>query len=175
MRRAQHATPAIGLFAVLFGLWAFAVVPAAGAMEWKHWNEGLQEAQKSGKPMLVDVYTDWCGWCKRMDAEVYAKPEVSGYLERHFVTVRLNAESTEQATWQGHTYSSRSLASSFDVSGYPTTIFFDTAGAHLANVPGYIPRERFMLLLRFIGDGHMARNESFDEYMKQAQAAHPAP
>jgi thioredoxin-related protein len=147
----------------------------ARAVQWKAWNPGLEAARSAGKPVLVDVYTDWCGWCKRMDAEVYAKPDVSDYLASHFVTVRLNAESGEQAVYQGRNYSARTLASSFDVSGYPTTIFFDGTGEHLANVPGYLPRERFLLLLRFIGDGHMARNESFEAYMKQAQGTHLAP
>lgn len=175
MRRAHRPTPALGLFAVLIGLWAACAAPPAGAVDWKHWNDGVAAAKQSGKPMLVDVYTDWCGWCKRMDAEVYAKPDVSGYLASHFVTVRLNAESGEPASYQGRNYSARTLAASFDVSGYPTTIFFDGTGEHLANVPGYLPRERFLLLLRFIGDGHMARNESFEAYMKQAQGTHPAP
>src|SRR5512141_2575625 len=98
MRRAHRPTLAVSLAVLLLGA-VFA--RPAGAVEWKHWNEGLQEARQSGKPVLVDVYTDWCGWCKRMDADVYAKPEVSGYLASHFVTVRLNAESGEQAVYQG--------------------------------------------------------------------------
>ena len=172
MRRALRPTPVVLLAATLFAL--NTALPA-GAVEWKHWNEGMQAARQSGRPMLVDVYTDWCGWCKRMDADVYAKPEVGDYLASHFVTVRLNAESGEQAVYEGRNYSARSLASAFDVSGYPTTIFFDASGAHLVNVPGYLKSDRFLLLLRFIGDGHMARNESFQDFVKQTQAAHPAP
>jgi len=143
-----------------------AAPPSARAVEWKSWNDGLQAAQKSGHPVLVDVYTDWCGWCKRMDADVYAQPEVATYLARHFVTVRLNAESGERTIYQGRNQAARALASSFGVSGYPTTIFLTANGEHLANVPGYIPRERFLLLLRYIGDGHMARNEKWDDYVK---------
>ncbi len=148
-------------------------VSPARATEWKHWNEGMEAARRNGRPVLVDVYTDWCGWCERMDAEVYSKPDVSSYLAAHFVTVRLNAESGELTSYQGRNYSARSLASAFDVSGYPTTIFFGTDGEHLVNVPGYLPRDRFMLLLRFIGDGHLARNESWDDYVKAAQSGRP--
>jgi thioredoxin-related protein len=156
------------LLPVLTLLALFAAAPA-GAVEWLHWNDGLEAARKNGKPVIVDVYTDWCGWCKRMDAEVYARPEVSDYMAKHFVAVRLNAESGELATWEGGNYTARRLAATFGVSGYPTTIFFASSGDHLANVPGYLPRDRFMLLLRYIGDGHMDKGESFENFMKAQQ------
>jgi thioredoxin-related protein len=122
--------------------------------------------------VLVDVYTDWCGWCKRMDADVFSRADVREYLSAHFVTVRLNAESGELATWQGRDYSARTLASAFNVTGYPTTLFFTSKGEHLVNVPGYIPAERFLLLLRYIGDGHLERNEKWDDYVKQVKGGH---
>jgi thioredoxin-related protein len=143
----------------------------AGAAEWKNWNAGMKAAQASGRYVLVDVYTDWCGWCRRMDRDVYARAEVDRYLSSHFVTVKLNAESGELATHKGRNYSARSLAASFDVSGYPTTIFLTPEGDRLVNVPGYIEPERFLLLLRYIGDGHMARNESWEEFSRQARGA----
>jgi thioredoxin-related protein len=147
-----------------------ASVPAPGhAAEWLGWNAGLKRASDSGRPVLVDVYTDWCGWCKRMDRDVYGRADVDRYLASHFVLVRLNAESGEQAAWQGRAYSARSLSSAFGVSGYPTTIFLASDGTRIVNAPGYIEGDRFMLLLRYIGDGWMQRNVKWDDYLKQAQ------
>lgn len=140
----------------------------ARAVEWKSWNAGLSAASSSHRPVLVDVYTDWCRWCKQMDRDVYARADVAQYLAQHFVTVRLNAEGGELVSWQGRNMSARSLASSFDVSGYPTTIFLTSSGEHLVNVPGYVEPGRFLLLLRFIGDGHMERGVSWDDYVKKA-------
>ena len=139
---------------------------AAGPV-WKDWNSGLKQAAASGKPVLIDVYTDWCTWCKRMDQDVYTQPEIKQYLADHFVTVKLNAEYSTAASYEGKAYTSRTLAQRFRVSGYPTTIFLRADGAHVANVPGYVPAERFMLLLRYIGDGHMDRGMSFDDFVKQ--------
>ena len=140
---------------------------AAGAV-WKDWNGGLREAAASSKPVLVDVYTDWCGWCKRMDKDVYSQPEVKQYLSEHFVQVKLNAEYTTAARYEGKNYTSRTLAERFRVSGFPTTIFLRSDGSHMANVPGYVPAERFLLLLHYIGDGHMDRGVSYEDFVKQS-------
>lgn len=157
---------------LLAALFVLLLASAGRAADWQGWTPGLQRARSTGKPVLVDVYTDWCGWCKRMDREVYARREVDAYLSSHFVTVRLNAESGELAAWRGKNYSARSLAEAFGVNGYPTTVFLDASGNKLVNVPGYIPADRFLLLLRFIGDGHMAKQESWEDYLKQAQREH---
>jgi thioredoxin-related protein len=72
--------------------------------------------------------------------------------------------------YSGRTLTARSLASGFDVTGYPTTIFLKCDGTHLVNVPGYVPAEKFMKLVRYIGDGHMERGESWEEYSRPAPA-----
>jgi thioredoxin-related protein len=149
-----------------------AVFPARAAVTWRGWDAGLSESGKSGRPVLVDVYTDWCGWCKRMDRDVYARSEVQDYLSRKFVVVKLNAEGNESVKYQGKGYTARTLAAFFGVTGYPTTIFLSGKGAHLGNVPGYIPPDRFLLLLRFIGDGHAEKGESFDEFARAEAARH---
>ena len=149
--------------------------PARAEVGWRSWDAGIADAQKTGRPVLVDVYTDWCGWCKRMDADVYARTDVARYLAAHFVTIRLNAESPTAVEYNGRRYSGRTLATAFNVSGFPTTIFLTSTGEHLTNVPGYLPADRFLLLLRYIGDGHMDRGETWDAYTKSAATPQPAP
>ena len=145
----------------------------AGGLTWSRWDAGLKEASSGNRFVLVDVYTDWCGWCRRMEADVYARPEVREYLSRRFVTVKLDAESDAPATYRTRRYSESSLASRFGVSGYPTTIFLKPNGDHLVNVPGYVPADRFLQLLRYVGDGHLERGEPFDEYVRKAGQGAP--
>lgn len=155
---------AVLVLLVLFATPLHAGPTGTGALAWRGWDEGLKEAKKRNLPVLVDVYTDWCGWCKRMDRDVYAKPEVQDYLNRKFVTVKLDAEAADPARYQERSFTSRSLAARFDITGYPTTIFLRANGDHLINAPGYIPADRFLMVLRYIGDGYMDRGVSWNDF-----------
>ena len=164
-RRALRLAPLV--------LLALALPRPGGAAElaWRGWNDGLREAQASGRLVLVDVYTDWCGWCKKMDRESYANSQVRDFLGRRFVVVKLDAESQAMLRYQGEEVSARELASHFRVTGYPTTIFLAANGEHVVTVPGYIPPGRFLNLLRFIGDGHYERGVSFQEFERTQGAS----
>ena len=160
-------------FAPLLAMFLIAAArPVAAApnpgVAWRGWDRGLEEAKTSGRPMLVDVYTEWCGWCRRMDADVYSRPEIRDYLRDRFVMVKLDAEASDPARYEGRSFTSRTLAARFGVSGYPTTIFLRPAGDHLVNVPGYVDADRFLLVLRYIGEGHMDRGVSFQEFTKRS-------
>ncbi len=164
----------LSLFVVLstVALSAAPAIPTAAApapgIAWRAWDRGLEEARASGRPVLVNVYTDWCGWCRRMKADVYTRAEIRDYLDDHFVVVTLNAEGSDPARYEGRAFTSRSLAARFGVTGYPTTLFLRPDGGHMVNVPGYVESARFLQILRFIGDGHMDRGVSFQDFSKQA-------
>jgi thioredoxin-related protein len=139
---------------------------AGAAPSWRAWDAGLQEAARLQRPVLVDVYTDWCGWCKRMDRDVYARTDVQAYLARRFAIVKLNAESAARVHYEGREMTSRSLAARLGVNGYPNTVFLSAKGARILSVPGYMPAEQFLLLLRYVADGHAERGESFEAFVQ---------
>ena len=175
--RARIAPPLARIGAVAAGLaLATALVAAshapvqAAAPDWRAWNDGLQQARSQKRPVIVDVYTNWCGWCRRMDHDVYEKAEVADYLRKRFVTIRLNAEALDAAQYEGARYTSQGLAQRFRVSGFPTTIFLRSNGEHMANVPGYVAADRFLLLLRYVAEGYADRNVPFAEFEKSAGA-----
>jgi thioredoxin-related protein len=155
---------------LLLGL---AVTPRAAAaaeeIQWLSWDAGLEQAETSGRPILVDVYTDWCGWCKRMDREVYARADVRDALSRRFVPIKLNAESKATATYQSQKLTERGIAAKFKVSGYPTTVFLASNGKHLVNAPGYLAPDRFLQVLSYVGDGHFERGTSFEDFTRKSK------
>jgi thioredoxin-related protein len=61
-------------------------------VHWYEWNEGYEKAVKEGKIVLVDAYTDWCGWCKKMDRDTYTNKAVISKIESHFIPIKFNPE-----------------------------------------------------------------------------------
>ncbi len=56
------------------------------------------------RTVLVDLYTDWCGWCKKMDKNTFTDPEVVKFLNENFVLVKFNAEQKETINFKGEVY-----------------------------------------------------------------------
>ncbi len=146
---------------------AFPAHGISGGKEKLHWvgfNDGIAEAQKTGKKVLIDVYTTWCVWCKRMDANTYSNDDVSSYLRQHYVLVKLNAESSAKLSYKGKQYSEQDLARAFGVSGYPTTVFLKSNGDPITGMPGYAEADRFRDVIAFIAEDHYLK-QKFDEYV----------
>jgi len=120
-------------------------------LKWMNFNEGYELAKKKNKIMLVDVYTDWCGWCKVMDRETYAKPEVIKMINADFVAIKFNPEKKDVVyTFEGKQYTGDQLAgviSNNQLTGYPTTIFMYPKGKKMNVVGGYQNENNFKSLL----------------------------
>lgn len=135
-------------------------------LTWYSFSDGLKIAKAEKKKVLIDVYTDWCEWCKKMDEEVYTNSNVKKYLASKFILVKLNAESETKHTFQGQEYSETELAYIFGVEGFPTTIFIREDMQPITAVPGYFPADTFMKILTFIGDDYYTRM-SFEDYLEK--------
>lgn len=102
----------------------------ATEIKWYDFNEGYQLAVKKKKVMLVDVYTDWCGWCKVMDRETYAKSEIITLVNKDFIAIKFNPEKKDITyTYEGKKYNGQELAGvigDYQINGYPATLFINT-------------------------------------------------
>ena len=95
-------------------------------LTWYSWEEGYKKAKNEGKIMLVDAYTDWCGWCKVMDNKTYTDANVISKIKADFVPIKLNPEHKGVYKYNGKEYAGRALItvlSNSKFSGYPTTFF----------------------------------------------------
>ncbi len=112
------------------------VEPASGSINWEYDVDRAIETAKSGnKVIVVDVYTDWCGWCKKMDQVIYSDPKIVG-LSRREVFLKIDAEDGGQG---------EAFAHKMGVRAYPTTIILDSDGARITQEKGFIPSsDRFI-------------------------------
>lgn len=135
---------------------------AEGKAQEKNFNEALKKAKDEGKILVVDVYTDWCGWCKVMDRDTYGNSKIKKIIEESFVLVKLDAEGNEKITYMGKEYSGPDLAAYFQVTAYPTTVFLEPGGKIIEfkydgyvmnSIPGYLNARDFRKILRYFRDG----------------------
>ena len=106
----------------------------ASEIGWKKgYDSATAEAKSSGKLIMIDFYTDWCGWCKKLDADTYPAPEVVKQSES-FIPIKLNAEKDADGI---------RLAKKFKVDGYPTVLFIDSDENLAYRIVGYAPAKEF--------------------------------
>ena len=133
---------------------------------WNSFDSGLEAAKSSNKKVLIDVYTDWCGWCKKMDAEVYTDAAVKDYLGKNFVIIKLNAESDGTIHYKGREYTHPQIAAAFGINGYPTTIFLKENGDPITLLPGFLDASKFIYVLSYIAENEF-EHKPFDTYLKE--------
>jgi thiol:disulfide interchange protein len=108
---------------------------AESGIAWtKQVDKGLQQAKDEHKYVLADVYTDWCGWCKRLDQQTFSNEGVSSYLSGKFVCIKVNAEDRGEGT---------KLAQKYKVSGFPCALVFDQQGKYIGKIVGFLPPEEY--------------------------------
>jgi len=119
---------------------------------WYNFTDGYNKAVKEGKIILIDAYTDWCGWCKVMDKKTYTDAGVIEVLNRNFVCVKLNPEQNVEYTFGDKTMKADVLLQflgSGQVTGYPSTIFWPNPATNQQRYlqAGYMGPSDFLALL----------------------------
>jgi len=135
---------------------------------WQTFDKGVELAKKEKKMMVLDIYADWCHWCKVMDKDTYGNPEVVKYAQESLVMAKLNAETDEKFKFKEGNYSGRQLSMMFGVEGFPSTIFLNSEGELITTVSGFIPADRFILMLKYL-EGNWYEKMKFDEFVKREQ------
>src|SRR3990172_2404031 len=140
---------------------------ASGAIVWMSFDEGVLKAQRENKKILIDVFTDWCGWCKKMDKDTYPDEAVRSAIDKHFVAIKLDAESEKKVTFRGQKMTQIAFAQSAGATSYPSTLFLDEKLKPISLLPGYMTPERFSPILLYIGEGHYLTTKFPDYLAKQ--------
>lgn len=128
-------------------------------INWLSWEEAYELNKTTPKKIFVDIYTDWCGWCKKMDKSTFMDPALVDYMSENFYAVKFNAEQKEDIDWSGNTFkfvnSGRrgvhQLAYSLlnGKTGYPSFVLLDEEFSRIMISPGFKTPEDMMPELVF--------------------------
>ncbi len=143
-------------------------------IKWISFEEAVELQKKNPKKIIVDVYTDWCGWCKKMDKNTYTDSEVIKQIEQHFYFVKLNAEQKEEIKYKDKVFSFKQeyKANELAVSllngqmSYPSTVFLDEDMNLLTVVPGYLTPKDMNPILKYFGE-NIYKEKNWKEYTGQ--------
>lgn len=147
------------IFLLIFG---FALhTNAQEKVNWLSFEKAIELNKTNPKPLLVSIYTDWCGYCKRMDKETYTNPVIAKYINDNYHAIRLNGEGKKPITYRDYTfkYNEKGNAKYHELSAalqngklsYPTTVILNKEEQLLDRIPGFLdPRKMEMVLAFFI-------------------------
>lgn len=132
----------------------------AGDLSWLHIQDAGELANKEGKKYFIDVYTDWCGWCKVMDRQTFSDPEIQKYLNDNFHVIKFNAEQKEAIRFEGESYewisSGRKGVNKLAIKflgnrlSYPSLVYLDENKNLIQVSRGFKKPEQFLSELKMI-------------------------
>jgi thioredoxin-related protein len=150
-------------------------------IKWLTWEEAIEKTKKEKKKILIDIYTDWCGWCKKMDASTLSEDHIARYVNTYYYAVKLNAESKEELPHNGTLYKYVKNGSrgyhefaAYLMQGkmsYPTLVFLDEQLNIIQPIPGFQDVHNFEMIVSYFGtDNHktVPWNKFMATYQKNA-------
>ncbi|MBK35426.1 MAG: hypothetical protein CME26_07845 [Gemmatimonadetes bacterium] len=126
-----------------FALACLLATPASA--KWLTYPEGLAHADSTGTLVLVEVYTDWCSYCKKLERRVLSRDDIKSVIAKHFTPVKLDAEDDTPVAQMGDTtLTARQLARRYGATTYPTVLILSPKGQLLTKLVGYLPPKEFL-------------------------------
>ena len=149
-------------------------------INWMSFEEAVKLNETKPKKIFIDVFTDWCGWCTKMDQTTFVDKDVVAYMNENFYAVKFNAEQTELIEFSGYTFTNKNpngarkgtheLAQALlqGKMSYPSYVFMSENNQLITVVPGYIEAYNFLYILKYIGSDAF-KTQSWEEYFKRVQ------
>ncbi len=153
------------------------------SIDWKDLTKAEKAMSKKAnadKKYFIDCYTDWCGWCKRMDKDTFSDTLIAKLMNHYFIASKFNAEQKEDVTINGKTYRNQVQNTNSKRGNphelayyllnnrlsYPSFSILDKDFNVITVVPGYYPPAEFEKVIVYIGEGHI-KNMDFETFSKE--------
>ena len=135
-----------------------------GKVHWVSLQEAIELQKIQPKPLMIDVYTKWCGPCRMMSQNTFETDSVAIFLNQKYYAVKFDAEGNDSIVMHGQTFVNKDyvpntpgrgavhpLAMYLNVSAYPTLIFMDEQLNFLAPIVGYKTPSQIEIYLKLFG------------------------
>ena len=154
--------------------------PELQEIHWISFEEAMLLSQKQQKKVIIDIYTDWCGWCKKMDVATFQHPVIAKYVSEFYYPVRFDAEQKADIVVGNKTYKFvpggrngyHELA--FELMGgkmsYPTIVFLDDNFNLIQAMPGYRGPQDMEPIVQFFGS-NAYKTTAWDVFSKNFKTA----
>ncbi len=146
-------------------------------VKWLTFEEAERLDSTDHRPFLIDVYTDWCGWCKRMSAVTFANPNIAAYINRNFYPIRFDAETTDTIKFRNKEHKNTGKVNELAIEllngrlSYPTIVYIDR-DAHTMPVAGYMEPKDIEPLLVYFSE-NVSRNASPETFKNDFMFTYP--
>lgn len=181
---AISAVTAPGVFAQAHEQAPAGAAEGKSPVQWLTWEEAVEKNKTEKKKIFVDVFTDWCGWCKVMDRNTFSEAEVAKLLNEEFYAVKFNAEQTADVVFNNVTFKYIAMNGGRGVHqlaaallnnqlSYPNFVFLDEDFKIIPvfpgyqSLPGYRKPEEFHIFLDFVGND-VYKKMRIDDFQKTA-------
>lgn len=152
-------------------------VTPTSTLKWYSWEEAVALQKKNPKKLFVDVFTEWCGWCKRMDRSTFSDPAVAKYLSENFYPVKLDAEQKADIEFNGETFKFVDSGNGRGVHtlayalldgkmGYPSMVYLNEKYERILISPGYKEVGDMLKELKFAAEEKYL-DTSWEDYRNQ--------
>ena len=138
-------------------------------INWLTMEEAVKANETAPRKIFFDVYTEWCGWCKRMDATTFQHPQIIEYINENFYAVKFDAESKKEISVSGKKYANPNRTHEFAVEmlqgkmSYPSFVVYDEALSNIGIIPGFKSAKDFEPILNYFGTNSY-KTKSWEEY-----------
>jgi thioredoxin-related protein len=144
-------------------------------INWLTIEEAEEANKKEPRKIIVDVYTDWCGWCKKMDKSTFQNEKIAEYVNANFYAVKFNAEQRDSLVFRNSKFKFVSqgkrgyheLAAALlqGKMSYPSIVYLDEELNMIQPIPGYMDAKQFETVINYFAGNHH-KDTAFDAYQK---------
>lgn len=148
-------------------------------VKWYTLQEAVKLSEENPRKLFIDIYTDWCGWCKKMDKETFEHKDIAKILNNEYYAVKFDAESKGSIEFGGKTFINESdrsrnphqlaIALLQGKMSYPSVAYMNEDLELLTSVPGYLTPEQIEPILLYFAKNHY-KTKKWEEFQTSFQS-----